>query len=285
MKLTSISLHGEPAYGIVENGQINIPDDSFRSRFVDLKAVLAGHAVTELAAAPVAEKIPLDDAEFAPVIPTPGRILCVGINFRAHMKEMGREPPDYPWLFVRFADSQVGHGQPMIRPIESEQYDYEGELAVVMGRVAHRVKAADALNYVAGYTCFNDGSIRDFQRHSTQFTPGKNFYKSGSFGPWLVTADEIPDPSVLNLETRLNGETMQQAPISDLKFDVPYLVEYISQFCRLMPGDVISTGTPGGVGAARKPPVWLKPGDKIEVEIDGIGVLKNTVADSVIPIP
>ena len=285
MKLTSISLHGEPAYGIVENGQINIPDDSFRSRFVDLKAVLAGHAVTELAAAPVAEKIPLDDAEFAPVIPIPGRILCVGINFRAHMKEMGREPPDYPWLFVRFADSQVGHGQPMIRPIESEQYDYEGELAVVMGRVAHRVKAADALNYVAGYTCFNDGSIRDFQRHSTQFTPGKNFYKSGSFGPWLVTADEIPDPSVLNLETRLNGETMQQAPISDLKFDVPYLVEYISQFCRLMPGDVISTGTPGGVGAARKPPVWLKPGDKIEVEIDGIGVLKNTVADSVIPIP
>ena len=285
MKLTSISLHGEPAYGIVENGRINIPDDSFRSQFVDLKAVLAGHAVAELTAAPVTEQIPLGDAEFAPVIPIPGRILCVGINFRAHMKEMGREPPEHPWLFVRFADSQVGHGQPMIRPIESEEYDYEGELAVVMGRVAHRVKAADALNYVAGYTCFNDGSIRDFQRHSTQFTPGKNFYKSGSVGPWLVTADEIPDPSVLNLETRLNSKIMQQAPISDLKFDVPYLIEYISQFCRLMPGDVISTGTPGGVGAARKPPVWLKPGDKIEVEIDGIGVLKNTVADSVIPIP
>ena len=285
MKLTSISLRGEPVYGIVENGQINIPDHGFRSRFVDLKAVLAGRAVAELAAAPVAEQIPLGDAEFAPVIPIPGRILCVGINFRAHMKEMGREPPNYPWLFVRFADSQVGHGQPMIRPIESEKYDYEGELAVVMGKVAHRVKAADALNYVAGYTCFNDGSIRDFQRHSTQFTPGKNFYKSGSFGPWLVTADEIPDPSVLNLETRLNGEIMQQAPISDLKFDVPYLIEYISQFCRLMPGDVISTGTPGGVGAARKPPVWLKSGDKIEVEIDGIGVLKNTVVDSVIPIP
>jgi 2-keto-4-pentenoate hydratase/2-oxohepta-3-ene-1,7-dioic acid hydratase in catechol pathway len=149
-----------------------------------------------------------------------------------------------------------------------------------MGKTAHRVKATDALDYVAGYSCFMDGSIRDFQRHSTQFTPGKNFFQSGSFGPWLVTADEIADPAALKLETRLNGEVMQQAPISDLKFDVPYLIEYISQFCRLQPGDVISTGTPGGVGFARTPPVWLQPGDRLEVEVDGIGILSNPVIDA-----
>ncbi|MDH3639819.1 MAG: fumarylacetoacetate hydrolase family protein, partial [Gammaproteobacteria bacterium] len=141
----------------------------------------------------------------------------------------------------------------------------------------HRVKAADALDYVAGYSCFMDGSVRDWQNHGSQFTPGKNFYRSGSFGPWLVTADEIPDPSVLKLQTRLNGEVMQRGEISDLKFDVPALIEYCSTFCKLQPGDVISTGTPGGVGFARKPPVWLKPGDTIEVGIDPIGVLSNVV--------
>jgi len=222
-------------------------------------------------------RVPLVEAVFSPVVPNPGRVICVGINFKAHMNEMGREPPEHPWLFVRWADSQVGNGQPIIRPNVSEQFDYEGELAVVIGKTARHVKAADALNYVAGYSCFMDGSVRDWQKHGSQFTPGKNFHKSGSFGPWLVTADEIPDPAVLNLQTRLNGEVMQQAPISDLKFDIPALIEYISTFAELQPGDVISTGTPGGVGFARKPPVWLKPGDMIEVEVDGIGVLVNPV--------
>ncbi len=279
MKLSSINLYGESVYGYVDDGSIRVPKPGFLALYPDLKSVLAAEAYAELAGTAVAENVPVSDAIFEPLIPNTGRILCVGINFLAHMKEMEREPPDYPWLFVRFADSQVGHGQPMLRPPESEKFDFEGELAVVIGRVAHRVKAADALDYVAGYSCFNDGSMRDYQRHTTQFTAGKNFYQSGSFGPWLVTSDEIPDPKVLNLETRLNSEVMQQAPISDLKFDIPALIEYCSTFCRLQPGDVISTGTPGGVGFARTPPVWLQPGDTVEVEIDGVGVLRNPIVD------
>jgi len=280
MKLTTIRLAGRSVYGRIENDAVQIPTDDFLTRYPDIPALLAADALGELLNTSSVTSVPLIEAVFDPLIPNPGRILCVGINFRAHMKEMGREPPDYPWLFVRFADSQVGHEQPLLRPPESEQYDFEGELAFVIGKPAHRVKAADALDYVAGYTCFMDGSIRDWQKHSSQFTPGKNFYQSGSFGPWLVTADEIPDPSTLNLETRLNGEVMQQAPISDLKFDVPALIEYCSTFCRLQPGDVISTGTPGGVGFARKPQVWLKPGDTLEVELDAIGVLRNPIVDA-----
>ncbi|MDP6437686.1 MAG: fumarylacetoacetate hydrolase family protein [Gammaproteobacteria bacterium] len=279
MKISSIDLEGESVYGYLDDGVIRVPKPEFLVLYPDLKSVLAAEAYAELASTDIAETVSITEAVFEPLIPNPGRIFCVGINFLAHMKEMGREPPDYPWLFTRFADSQVGHGQPMLRPPESEKFDFEGELAVVIGKVTHRVKAADALDYVAGYSCFNDGSIRDYQRHSTQFTAGKNFYHSGSFGPWLVTTDEIPDPTALNLETRLNGEVMQQAPINDLKFDIPALIEYCSIFCRLQPGDVISTGTPGGVGFARTPPVWLKPGDTIEVEIDGIGVLENPIVD------
>jgi len=195
------------------------------------------------------------------------------------MKEMGREPPDYPWLFVRFADSQVGHLQPIIRPRASHKYDFEGEFAVIIGKRGRHVPRYDALEFVAGYSCFMDGSLRDFQNHGTQFTPGKNFRHSGSFGPWLVTADEIPDPGALNLETRLNGRVMQSAPLSDLRFGVAELIEYCSTFCELQPGDVISTGTPGGVGFARTPPVWLQPGDVLEVDVDGIGILRNEVID------
>ncbi len=267
----------EALYGVIHEGNVEIPSDEFLRDLPDLKSVLAEDAVKEIAPAFAVRRVPVEEAVFQPVIPNPGRILCVGINFMAHMAEMGHDPSDYPVLFVRFNDSQVGHHQPLLHPGVSEQYDYEGELAVVIGKTAHRVKAADALNYVAGYSCFMDGSVRDYQRHTSQFTPGKNFSRSGSFGPWLVTADEIPDPSVLNLETRLNGEVMQTGEISDLKFDIPALIEYCSTFCKLQPGDVISTGTPSGVGFARKPPVWLKPGDTIEVDIDQIGVLSNVV--------
>jgi 2-keto-4-pentenoate hydratase/2-oxohepta-3-ene-1,7-dioic acid hydratase in catechol pathway len=168
----------------------------------------------------------------------------------------------------------------MLRPAAlSRNFDFEGELAVVIGRSAHRVAAADAFDYVAGYTCLNDGSIRDYQRHSSQFTAGKNFLKSGSIGPWLVTRDEIERVDQLDLETRLNGEVMQSSSTGDLIFDIPRLIEYCSAFTRLEPGDIIATGTPGGVGAARTPPVWLRPGDTIEVSISGIGVLRNTIAD------
>ena len=182
-------------------------------------------------------------------------------------------------IFVRFADSLVGHLEPIVRPPESVQLDYEGELAVVIGRRARRVPRERALEHVAGYSCFNDGSVRDFQRHGPQWTPGKNFRASGAFGPWLVTADEQDDPTRFRLTTRLNGDVMQSESVAELCFDVPALIEYCSTFTQLEPGDVIVTGTPGGVGAGRRPPIWMKDGDVVEVEIDGIGTLHNPVVD------
>jgi 2-keto-4-pentenoate hydratase/2-oxohepta-3-ene-1,7-dioic acid hydratase in catechol pathway len=277
MKLASIQLDGKPVWGRIEGDEIVVPDKPFLHANPTLQAAIASGALEMLLEVRESARVPISAAVFDPVIPNPGRVICVGINFKAHMQEMGRQPPDYPWLFVRWPDSQVGHGQSIVAPQASEKFDFEGELAVVIGRPARHVKAVDALDYVAGYTCFMDGSVRDWQNHSSQFTPGKNFQHSGSCGPWLVTVDEIPDPTVLQLETRLNGQVMQQAPISDLKFDIPELIEYITTFAELQPGDVISTGTPGGVGFARKPPVWLKPGDCIEVEVDGVGVLRNAV--------
>jgi 2-keto-4-pentenoate hydratase/2-oxohepta-3-ene-1,7-dioic acid hydratase in catechol pathway len=190
---------------------------------------------------------------------------------------MGRERPTHPVLFVRFADSVVGHGAPLLKPLASEQFDYEGELAVVIGKRARRVQRERAFDYVAGYTCFNDGSIRDYQRHSQQFTPGKNFHHSGSFGPWLVTTDEIADPHALELTTRLNGQVVQRESVGELCFDIPQLIEYCSTWTQLEPGDVIITGTPGGVGAERTPPLWMKAGDTIEVELSQIGTLRNPV--------
>jgi 2-keto-4-pentenoate hydratase/2-oxohepta-3-ene-1,7-dioic acid hydratase in catechol pathway len=190
---------------------------------------------------------------------------------------MGRERPQYPVLFVRFADSLVGHRQPLLLPRVSEQFDYEGELAVVIGRRARRVERQAALDYVAGYSCFNDGSVRDYQRHSQQFTPGKNFHASGAFGPWLVTSDELPDPRALQLRTRLNGQEVQNESVGELCFDIPQLIEYCSIWTQLEPGDVIVTGTPGGVGAGRTPPLWMKAGDHVEVDINGIGTLHNAV--------
>ena len=222
----------------------------------------------------------LDEIQFLPCVPDPGKVLCIGINYKKHVLDMGRESPEYPWVFTRFADSFVGHGANMVRPAAvSENYDFEGELAVIIGRAAHRVSATEAFDYVAGYSCFNDGSIRDYQRHSGQFTPGKNFLNSGSLGPWLVTRDEIKDIESLDLETRLNGKVMQSASTGDLIFSIPRLIEYCSTFTRLEPGDIIATGTPGGVGTARTPPVWMKPGDTIEISISGIGVLCNTIVD------
>ncbi|MDH3620673.1 MAG: fumarylacetoacetate hydrolase family protein [Gammaproteobacteria bacterium] len=206
------------------------------------------------------------------------KILCVGVNYRPHIEEMGREVPDYPVVFVRFPGSLVGNGEPLIRPRVSEQYDFEGELAVVIGKRARHVAREDAFDYVAGYCCFMDGSVRDWQRHTGQFTAGKNFEQSGAIGS-MVPVDEVPDPSALRLTTRVNGEVMQEGAVADLVFDIPALLEYCSTFTELRPGDVIATGTPGGVGAARKPPVWLREGDLVEVEISGLGVLANPILD------
>lgn len=282
MKLASF--HNGPAavYGIVAGDGLRPAPEAFRRRYPELRQVLAAGVLAGLQDATT--DVPAVDpaaVRFDPVIPLPGKILCVGVNYLAHIREMGREPPDYPTLFVRFPDSLVGHGQPIVRPRVSHQYDYEGELAVVIGRRARYLKATEALRYVAGYTCFLDGSVRDYQRHTTQFIPGKNFPATGSLGPWLVTADEIPDPARLTLKTRVNGEVLQSAPISDLCIDVPQIMAYCSEFCQLNPGDIIATGTPSGVGFARTPPRWLQPGDVVEVEISGIGILKNTVADEV----
>lgn len=206
------------------------------------------------------------------------KILCVGVNYRPHIEEMGREVPDYPVVFTRFPSSLVGDGEVLVRPRVSEKYDFEGELAIVIGKPARHVDRERAYDYVAGYCCFMDGSVRDWQTHTHQFTPGKNFEKSGAIGP-MVAADEIADPTALSLTTRINGQVMQEGRVADLVFDIPKLIEYCSTFTELLPGDIIATGTPGGVGAARKPPVWLKSGDVVEVEISGIGVLRNEVRD------
>ena len=206
------------------------------------------------------------------------KILCVGVNYRPHIEEMGREMPSHPVVFIRFPGSLVEDGEALLRPRVSEQFDFEGELAIVIGKTARHVSRADAYEYIGGYCCFMDGSVRDWQRHTGQFTAGKNFERSGAIGP-MVPAASIPDPTLLELVTRVNGEVMQQGRIADLVFDIPSLVEYCSTFTELVPGDVIATGTPGGVGAARKPPVWLRDGDLVEVEIPGLGVLRNAVRD------
>jgi len=279
MKLASYVVENQSRFGrVLDNGIIDLTDHGVGR---SLKHVLsAGELgkIGELTSA-LTPDVEMDDVRFLPCVPNPGKVFCVGVNYKKHVLEMGRDLPEHPWVFTRTPDSFVGHGESMLRPSVSEQFDFEGELAVVIGKTAHRVSASVALDHVAGYCCLNDGSIRDFQRHSGQFTAGKNFYHSGSMGPWLVTADEIGNPAELDLETRLNGEVMQSSPVSDLIFDIQTLIEYCSTFARLEPGDVIATGTPGGVGAARTPPVWLQAGDTIEVSISGIGVLRNEIVD------
>jgi 2-keto-4-pentenoate hydratase/2-oxohepta-3-ene-1,7-dioic acid hydratase in catechol pathway len=250
------------------------------NEFADLRAVLQAGALDRLRAFESAEPdFSEEDIDYLSVIPNANKILCVGINYMGHIKETGREPPSYPVLFARFADSFTGHDQPLIRPTVSEEFDYEGELAVIIGKTARHVAREDAMDYVAGYSCCNEGSIRDFQFHTIQFTAGKNFYRSGSVGPWMVTRDEQTDPANFHLQTRLNGDVLQDSPVSDLCFDIPQLIEYCSIWTPLEPGDVIVTGTPGGVGRVRKPPIWMKPGDVVEIDIQGVGVLRNTIAD------
>ena len=279
MKLASYTSSGQSGFGVVVGD--GIVECSGRGVGNSLKQALAAGSLSEIRA--IADSatpdVAINEVSLLPPIVSPGKVFCIGVNYRKHVLEMGRDLPEHPWVFTRSADSFVGHGGNMLRPAVSKQFDFEGELAIVIGKTAHRVAAGAALDHVAGYCCLNDGSIRDFQRHSGQFTAGKNFWRSGAIGPWLVTADEVGDPAALQLETRLNGEVMQSAPTSDLIFDIPTLIEYCSTFARLEPGDVIATGTPGGVGAARKPPLWLKEGDTIEISISGIGTLTNTVVD------
>ncbi len=276
MQVASFCVDGRATYGVRRDGTLAEASSGLREEFPDLRSAIAGDALERLAEATDAVHA-LDAVRFLPTIPNPDKVLCVGVNYRPHVEEMGRDVPTRPVIFVRFSGSQTGHGEPIYRPRVSVEFDFEGELAVIIGRGGRHIARADALEAVAGYACFMDGSVRDWQRHTMQFTPGKNFHQSGALGPWLVTRDEIPDPESLSLVTRVNGETMQRGSLRDLIFDIPALIEYLSTFTELMPGDVIATGTPGGVGAARKPPRWLVPGDTVEVAIERVGRLKNPV--------
>lgn len=281
MRLVSFETNGRESFGLVAGEGVIDAGRRLEPRVSGLRDLLSGDGLNRLRELEgLTPDHGLDTIRFLPVIPDrAAKILCVGVNYLPHIAEMGRERPDRPVIFVRFADSLVGHRDGMQRPLASEQYDYEGELAVVIGRRARRVAREDALDYVAGYSCFNDGSVRDFQRHGLQWTPGKNFPRSGAFGPWLVTRDELPDPSRCRLTTRLNGAVVQDESVGELCFGVADLIAYCSLWTQLEPGDVIATGTPGGVGAGRKPPLWLKAGDEVEVEISGVGVLRNPVID------
>ena len=279
MKLASFSVNNKQSYGMLSGDTVLEPSDAFRTRYADLRAVIAAGALAELETGEFAASYDTESVKFLPPIPNPDKILCVGVNYRPHIEEMGREVPAHPVVFVRFPGSQTGHKQPVLRPQASRKFDFEGELAVVIGKPSRHVSRSDALDHIAGYCCFMDGSVRDWQKHTMQFTPGKNFDRSGAMGPWLVTSDEVADPSALTLTTRVNNEIMQEGRVSDLVFDIPALVAYCSTFTQLLPGDVIATGTPGGVGAARTPERWLKAGDSIEVEIPGVGLLVNPVAD------
>lgn len=283
MKLASFRLGGRSSYGLVlENGLVDL-GGRLGEDYGDLRSLLAKgglgdrrlHGFLERAAADAG----LGDAEFLPVIPNPSKIICVGLNYRDHVEETGRSESAHPAVFFRLAASQVGHRGAILLPPESDKLDYEGELAVIIGKAGRRIRAEDALAHVAGYACYNDASVRDWQRHASQWGPGKNFVSTGAFGPWMVTADEIdPTAHPLKLETRVNGEVMQRTTTDRMIFPIPEIIRYVSTFTVLEPGDVIVTGTPAGVGMARDPQRFLKPGDRVEVEIEGIGTLVNDVA-------
>ncbi|HEV2154681.1 fumarylacetoacetate hydrolase family protein [Bradyrhizobium sp.] len=279
MKLATVSIDGRTTWGIVEGETFFDVGAALASRYADLKAAIGSGLSGVADAKSAAASIPVSKVKWLPVIPNPDKILCVGLNYETHRKETGRVEVDHPTIFSRYANSQTGHLQPIVRPRVSTDLDFEGELAVIIGKAGRYIPRADAMDHVVGYSCYNDGSIRDFQRHTHQFTPGKNFPDTGAFGPWMMTPDELGPLAELKLQTRLNGEVMQEARIKQMIFDIPRQIEYCSTFTRLEPGDVIVSGTPGGVGARREPPLWMKPGDIVEIEVERLGVLRNVVAD------
>ena len=280
MKFASFKLNGTASWGLIDGAEAVDLGALSRDRYPDLKSVIAAGALAELAAASAkAARHPIANISWLPVIPNPDKILCIGLNYETHRKETGRTEVENPTVFARFANSQTGHLANIIRPRVSKDLDFEGELAVIIGKPGRYISRAAAWDHIAGYACYNEGSVRDYQRHTHQFTPGKNFPQTGAFGPWMVTPDEAGDLAPLRLQTRLNGQVVQDATISQMIFGIPQQIEYCSSFTRLEPGDVIVTGTPGGVGSRRTPPLWMKPGDVVEVEIDRIGLLRNGIAD------
>jgi 2-keto-4-pentenoate hydratase/2-oxohepta-3-ene-1,7-dioic acid hydratase in catechol pathway len=280
MKLVSYETAGVPGFGAYLNGGILDLKAALHAKYPDLRSLLAAEALPETLQALQgrAPDVALNEVTFLPVIPDPGKIWCCGLNYGEHVREVGREPSEKPTFFLRFADSQVGHDQPIVLPPESTQLDYEGEIAVVIGKPGRRISEADSWNHIAGYACYNDATLRDWQRHTQQWAPGKNFWRTGGFGPWLTTSDEIAPDELLTLTTRLNGKVMQHATTAMMLHSIPRQIAYASTVSPLRAGDVIVTGTPGGVGARREPPIWMKAGDVIEIEIDKVGILRNRIA-------
>ena len=280
MKLISYQHNGTDSYGAVVGDRVVELRRAFGERAADLKALIAAGLLGEAArvVAAAAEPGPkLNEVRLLPVIPNPGKIVCVGLNYGEHVRETGREITEQPTLFLRVAESQLAHGEDIVLPPESTKLDYEGEIAVVIGKAGRRIAEQDAWDHIAGYACYNDGSLRDWQSATPQWTAGKNFWRTGGFGPWLVTRDEIRDGQVMTLVTRLNGQEMQRTTTDKLIHSIPRQIAHISAFTPLAAGDVIVTGTPGGVGAKRTPPVWMKPGDIVEIEVDAIGILRNGI--------
>jgi 2-keto-4-pentenoate hydratase/2-oxohepta-3-ene-1,7-dioic acid hydratase in catechol pathway len=280
MKFASFEVADVATWGLIDGDKAIDLGAVLKARFPTLKSAIAANALTEAAkSAPAAKHYALKEITWLPVIPNPDKILCIGLNYETHRKETGRSEVENPTVFPRYFNSQIGHLANIIRPRVSKDLDFEGELAVIIGKPGRYISRASAWDHIAGYSLYNDGSVRDFQRHTSQFTPGKNFADTGPFGPWMMTPDELGELGRLRLQTRLNGTVVQDATIDQMIFDIPRQIEYCSTFTRLEPGDVIATGTPGGVGARRTPPLWLKPGDIVEVELDRLGILRSGVAD------
>lgn len=275
MRLVSFRHADTSKFGVFVDGGIV----DLSARWPSLRDAIAAKGLPDIAAATrnSAADFRLDEVELLPVIPNPDKILCVGLNYASHVGEVGRALPTVPSIFARLHNTLVPHGGNIIRPSASTNFDFEGELAIVIGERCRHVPRASALSVIAGYTCFLDVSVRDFQKHSV--TAGKNFPGTGPLGPWMVTTDVIPDPQALSLVTRLNGAEVQRDTTDHMIFDVATIIEYVSTFTVLEPGDIIATGTPDGVGLGRKPPLWMKAGDKLEVEISGIGTLQVDVVD------
>ena len=283
MQFTNYLRNGAPRLAVVDADQLIDLADAVPGAPSDLRAALKSSfdlkAAATAAIASQATRVPLASATLATLIPEPGKTVCLGLNYFDHAKEGGREKPEYPWFFLRGASSLMAHGDAGIVPLVSSKFDYEAELAVVIGRTVPRhTKREDALQYVLGYSCFNDMSVRDYQKRTPQWTIGKNFDSTGAFGPLLVTADELPPGAVgLQIQGRLNGQVMQDASTSDMIFSVAETIELLADVLTLEPGDVLAMGTPAGVGQARTPPVWMKDGDVFEVEIERIGLLRNPI--------
>ena len=284
MRFTTYLRAGAPRLALVDGNDLIDLNDANPKVPADLRAALkAGvdlQAAGQAALKDQAKRQPLASARLAPLVPEPGKIVCLGLNYYDHAKEGGRDKPEYPWFFFRAASSLVAHGEAGWVPQVSTKFDYEAELAVVIGRTVPRhTKEADALPYVFGYACFNDMSVRDYQKRTPQWTIGKNFDRTGGFGPQLVTADELaPGATGLRIRSLLNGQVMQDANTSDMIFSVAETIALLADVLTLEPGDVIVMGTPAGVGQARNPPVWMKSGDTIEIDIEKVGTLRNPIA-------